>query len=112
MNLRIDADVRGICQSYSPAQSFLQLVQAIVTAEGDIVRAVQCSDDTVQTREQAIRVVCRSVIHRMCDWVQQDHPHEFVTYMGSKWAPIGAMNDPKSLNVNWVPNVSKLWAGV
>lgn len=107
----IDADVRGICQSYTPAQSFAQLVQAIVTSEGDIVKAVQCSDDSIKTREQAIRVVCRSAIHRMTDWVQQDHPHEFVAYMGSKWAPVGAENDPHSLNANWVPNVSKLWVG-
>lgn len=108
----IDPDVRGICASYTPAQSFAQLVQAIVTAEGNIVKAVQCSEPSVTTREQAIKVVCRSVIHRMSDWVQQDHPREFVIYLGSYWAPLNAENDPKGLNANWVPNVSKLWTGV
>lgn len=110
----IDPTVRGVCASYSAAASFAALVQAIVTAEGGnvaIIKAVQCSDPTVTTLEGALKVVCRSVIHRMSDWVQQDHPHEFVTYMGSFWAPIGVQNDPTNLNANWAPNVSKLWTG-
>lgn len=109
--MTLDPDVRGICATYTPALSFAQLVQAILTAEGNIVKAVQCSDPTVTTRDAAIRIVCRSVIHRMSDWVQQDHPHEFVNYMGGYWAPLNAANDPTHLNANWAPNVAKLWTG-
>lgn len=105
----MDADVLTVCATFTSAPSFAQLVQAIVTAEGNIVKAVQCSDASVTTREEAIRVVCRSVIHRMSDWIKEDHPREFVNYMGSKWAPVGATNDPTNLNQNWPNNVAHGW---
>ncbi len=29
---------------------------------------------------------------------------DFVEYFGTKWAKIGALNDPENLNKNWLPN--------
>lgn len=106
--MAIDADIRTICETYSTVPSFVQLIQAIVTAEGNILKAVQCSEPTVSTREQAIQVVCRSVIHRMSDYLLKT-PEAFAEYMGSFWAPLHAANDPTDLNKNWAPNVAKLW---
>ena len=105
----IETDVHVICAGYTPAQSFAQLVQSIITAEGNILKAVQCSDSTVTTREQAIHVVCRSIIHRQNDYLLKFYPLAFSMYMGSFWAPIGAANDPTNLNKNWASNVAKLW---
>ena len=34
-----------------------------------------------------------------------DGNKSFLIYLGSKYAPIGADNDPHGLNKNWVPNV-------
>jgi hypothetical protein len=84
-------------------------IQAIVKAEGNILKAVQCSMPNVKTREQALDIVCRSFQHRMVDFISKQQPHAFIEYMGSFWAPIGAANDPKNLNVNWIPNVLKIW---
>lgn len=105
----IDPDVRGICETFASSESFTALVQAIVTAEGDIVAAVRKSIPSVATREEAIRVVCRSVVHRMADFVYQNGKTTFIDYMRDKWAPLGAANDPHGLNAHWAPNVSSLW---
>ena len=116
--MTIDPDVRGIGTQYGGAQSLMSLVQAIVTAEGNIVAAVRCSVEDLDqkaaaksrtVREEAIHFTYQSVIHRMSDWIKEDHPREFVMYLGSKWAPVGAANDPTGLNAFWMKNVSTLW---
>jgi len=108
----IDPDVQAIAEQFSNAPAFVHFVQAIVDAEGPgdaIVRAVQCSDGSVTTRQKAIEVVCRSAVHRAFDYLLNTHPNEFVLYMGSYWAPVGVANDPTHLNANWSTNVAKLW---
>lgn len=107
--MTIDPDVRGVAQNFNldPA-----LVQAVVTAEGNIVRAVQCSIPDVTTRDQALRVLCRSIIHAMSDYIRTKETAPFIVFFGSRWAPLGVANDPTNLNSNWVGNVQKLsgWA--
>ena len=104
--MTIDPDVARVCKEFNldPA-----LIQAVVKAEGNIVRAVQCSLPSVTTREQAIRVTCRSAVHAMSDYLKAERGPEFVAFWGARWAPLGAQNDPKSLNKNWPVNVTKLW---
>lgn len=31
---------------------------------------------------------------------------DFIAFMGARWAPVGAQNDPTGLNQNWVDNVT------
>jgi hypothetical protein len=105
----IDADVRTIAAEFNldPA-----LVQAVVRAEGDIVRAVQCSFPSVTTREDALRVLCRSAVHAMRDYIANQRLQQgFVEFWGARWAPQGAANDPRHLNANWAHNVYALWIG-
>lgn len=33
----------------------------------------------------------------------------FIEWFGARWAPIGVVNDPTNLNVNWVRNVLKIY---
>jgi len=106
----IDPDVRGVAQYWGLDQV---LVQAVVNAEGNIVRAVQCSIPSVQTRDDALRVLCRSITHAMSDYVKvvkvNATPADFVEFFGHRWAPPNATNDPNHLNDHWIPNVVKLW---
>ena len=104
--MTIDPDVARVAAEFNldPA-----LVQAVVKAEGNIVRAVQCSVPTIETREQAIRITCRTIVHRLWQFAKEQQPSAFVAYMGASWAPVGAKNDPQGLNKNWVPNVTRLW---
>lgn len=104
----IDLDVQAIAKSFGVDAA---LIQAVVHAEGDIVKAVQCSIPSAQTRDEALKILCRSAVHAMSDYIrlQPSSRAEFVAFWGERWAPLGAANDPRSLNANWVPNVRKLW---
>lgn len=87
------------------------LIQAMVRAEGGpeaFVRAVQCSK-AISNFPQAVDVACRSATHRMWEYVKANVSEPYVLYLGSKWAPIGAANDPHGLNANWVHNVYDAW---
>lgn len=88
-----------------------RLIQAMVQAEGGpdaFVRAVQCSV-AVSNFPQAVEVACRTATHRMWEYVKEHDSEPYVLYLGSKWAPIGAANDPHELNANWVHNVYDAW---
>ena len=102
----IDPDVRRIATRFGVDP---ELIQAVVRAEGDILKAVRCSIPTVRDREHAIEITCRSAAHAMSDYIKANHGRAFVEFWGKRWAPIGAANDPTSLNKNWPVNVSKLW---
>ncbi len=106
--MTIQPDVLAVARGFGldPA-----LLQAVVIAEGDIVRAVQCSIPLVTTREQALRVAARSAVHAMCDWIKSDDDRQqaFIVFWAGRWAPIGAANDPKNLNAYWASNVVRLW---
>ena len=106
------------------------LLQAIVDAEGGreaFIRAIQCSKPEVNTFEVALAVGAKTVrnalgmypgnpfgikFHTAPDpWTGEGgsrrycYSSDFVARLGSHWAPIGAANDPRNLNLNWVPNV-------
>lgn len=109
--MTIDPDVKGIAARFGLDA---KLVQAVVNAEGGgtaIIRAVQCSLPSVQTREKAIDVVCRSAVHAMSDFITADDSRrDFVEFWAERWAPQGVANDPTHLNSNWPGNVLKLWS--
>ena len=92
------------------------LLQAVANAEGNIVLAVQRSLPSVTTREEALRVTARSAVHAMCDWITNagsdrvERTQSFLAFWSSRWAPVGAANDPKNLNQNWARNVQQLWS--
>jgi hypothetical protein len=88
------------------------LLQAVVTAEGDILKAVRCAVPTAKDRQQALEITCRSATHALRDFIKEyGFGPTFISYWGNRWAPTGAANDPHGLNKNWVPNVTKLWLG-
>ena len=107
-NVSIDADVSAAAKRFGLDP---RLVQAVVNAEGNIVRAVAISIPTVTTREQALDVTCRSAVHAMCDWVKADaeRQREYVAFWAARWAPVGASNDPHALNQFWPSNVLRGW---
>lgn len=88
------------------------LLTAVERAEGNIVRAVQCSIPSVGTRGEALEITARSAVHALSDFIKAGGPErraEFVAFWGQRWAPRGAANDPRNLNDHWVGNVKKLW---
>jgi hypothetical protein len=92
--------------------AFDRLLEAVVTAEGNIIKAVQCSIPTVTTEDEALQVLARSATHAMADWIELlpiEQRQAFVAFWGARWAPVGVKNDPTGLNANWVENVEKGW---
>lgn len=113
MPLPIDLDVRKVANDFGldPA-----LLQAVVKAEGDIVKAINCTFPAVTTREAALRITARSAVHAMCDFLKADKARVgmaamFVDFWAARWAPVGATNDPTGLNRHWPRNVRRLWLG-
>lgn len=54
------------------------------------------------------RKACIQTIHR----AQKDykgHPSGFIAFLGSRYAPLNAENDPHGLNRNWISNVTKIY---
>jgi hypothetical protein len=50
------------------------------------------------------RQACINTInHALRDW---DGKGDFIEFLGSRYCPIGAKNDPTGLNKNWVKNVT------
>ena len=47
-----------------------------------------------------------TIVKNRARWVKAGKPGDFIKFLGSKYAPIGAENDPTGLNANWVRNVS------
>lgn len=102
----IDEDVKRIARHFGVDAA---LIQAVLVAEGNIIRAVQCSLPKVTTREEAIEVTCRSAVHAMSDYIKTNDGPGFVAKWAEKWAPNGAKNDPRGLNAHWPTNVLRLW---
>jgi hypothetical protein len=83
----------------------------MVKAEGGpdaFVRAVRCSIPNTADYAEARSIALTTIQHRLWDYAMQDVA-TFVSFLGARWAPIGADNDPHGLNANWVPNVLKLF---
>jgi hypothetical protein len=34
---------------------------------------------------------------------------DYIAFLGNRWCPIGAVNDPLGLNKHWIPNVQQLY---
>lgn len=106
--MTIEQDVADVARHWGldPA-----LLQAVVMAEGNIIKAVQCSFPEITTRAQALDVLARSATHALCDFVRANGKTQadFVLFWAAKWAPIGAKNDPTGLNANWSRNVLAMW---
>jgi hypothetical protein len=107
--MTFDADVVIVARKFGLDPS---LLQAVVTAEGDILKAVRCSLPDTKDRAAALDITARSCVHAMCDWVKnggEERQDSFIAFWANRWAPTGAANDPHHLNENWASNVDRLW---
>ena len=55
------------------------------------------------------RQACINTInHALRDYKGSD-AKEFIKFLGGRYCPVGAENDPKGLNKNWIGNVTKIY---
>ena len=92
-----------------PAQAYTadEFCDAIYHAEGGEntrhpygVLSVSC-----ETAKECRRICINSYNNNQRRFANQSKHTDFVDFFGSRWAPVGATNDPQGLNVNWVKNV-------
>ena len=106
--MTVTPDVARIARQFAGASpNFPRLIQAVSNSEGDLIRAVQCSYPNVLNREDAIAYTARTWDHFAWDFIFEHCLDAFLDYGGNKWAPPNAANDPKRLNVNFIPNMRK-----
>lgn len=92
----------GICfaqnwQDYSNDQ----IANAIYWAEGGDIShpyGILAHYKTTTSRQACIN----TIQHARRDW---NGKGDFCEFLGSRYCPVGANNDPTGLNVNWVKNV-------
>jgi len=41
-------------------------------------------------------------------WIDSGQHVDFITFLGNRYCPVGADNDPTGLNNHWIPNVKKI----
>ena len=54
---------------------------------------------------------CAATVQKNWDrWVKAGKRGEFVVFLGNRYCPVGADNDPNGLNKHWIGNVRKFYA--
>ena len=88
------------------------LADAIYKAEGG-VKTNHPYGIMVKYKHTTPRQACINTIkHKWRDYNDQKIKGQtFLEYLASRYAPIGAENDPTNLNKNWLKNVSKFYKG-
>jgi len=84
-----------------------KVVNAIYLAEGGKSAKVPYGILSVKVaNESEARQVCLNTVrNNWRRWEDAGKPGEYLQFLRDRYAPIGAKNDPKGLNKNWLKNV-------
>ena len=100
--LGLEDETRGRIESFK--QKFEPtFLNAIKTAENDEARFGVRSED-VSSPEEANQVLKNSLSKAFDRWMLSGRQMPFIDFFASRWAPIGAKNDPEGLNKNFPKN--------
>lgn len=87
--------------------TYKEFCNAVYLAEGGDraskpygVLSVSC-----ETKAECEQICINSVRNNVRRFNKQSRYTDFVDFFGSRWAPVGADNDPNGLNKNWSKNV-------
>ena len=79
-----------------------RLADAIYKAEGGC-KASHPYGILTHYKHTTPRQACiNTILHARKDWNDKD---DFIEFLGSRYCPVGAKNDPKGLNRFWIKNV-------
>lgn len=84
-----------------------QIANAIYLAEGGVKTKVPYGILSIKVKDKAeARRICLNTIrNQRIRHAKHNCGLDFISCLGSRYCPIGALNDPKGLNKNWVKNV-------
>ena len=53
---------------------------------------------------------CAATVQKNWDrWVESGRKVDFITFLGNRYCPVGAENDPSGLNQHWIKNVTTFY---
>lgn len=79
-----------------------QIADAIFLAEGGTKTKYPYGILTKYKTTTPRQACINTINHALRDWNGQG---DFIEFLGSRYCPVGASNDPQGLNKNWVKNV-------
>jgi len=88
-----------------------KLADAIYLAEGGAKTKYPYGILTKYKHTTPRQACINTIKHALKDFPYQTKYIDFIEFLGSRYAPIGADNDPKGLNKNWVKNVNFYYKG-
>ena len=95
-----------------PAISPEKLCQAIYKAEGGSATkhpyGILKKYKTTSPKQACINTVNSSLKR----FKAQKSSKDFISYLGATYCPVGASNDPKGLNMNWIRNVRSIYGSL
>ena len=65
------------------------------------IRSIDTKGDVAKARKICINTIRNN--HKR--WLKTEKKSEFLSFLANRYAPIGAANDPKNLNSNWLKNL-------
>jgi hypothetical protein len=95
-----------------------KLVDAIYKIEGGTktkhpygIKSIPIKGNTEAEKLAYARKICWNTVQNTHDrWLKAEKPIPFDIYLRNRYCPIGAKNDPKGLNDNWLKNLRKVMA--
>ena len=112
------------------AASFVDAIKVNIRSElrselAPVVAAIRFAENGRKGREYGIlhpRVKptyrsqagwCAATVQKNYDrWTKAGSKGDFITFLGNRYCPVGAENDPTGLNKHWIHNVKKLTKGL
>lgn len=84
-----------------------KIVAAIYRAEGGAkTRYPYGIKSIVTTNEAHAKRICENTVaNNYIRWQKAGKTNEFINFLGNRYCPIGAKDDPTGLNRNWIKNV-------
>jgi hypothetical protein len=92
---QVDINIEKLATAIKMAENSRSKPYGIMLSGCDAKHEAWCRKACIQTIENNIK-----------RWDKAGNPGTFLEFLGSKYAPINAPNDPNNLNVNWVRNVT------
>lgn len=93
-----------VCQT-AHAYDFERLADAIRIAEGNPNYGILQKYKTTTPRQACLNTIKRHYTRHAGHACGKD----YLTCLRDRYAPIGAENDPRGLNKNWLPNVRAIY---
>ena len=82
-----------------------KIANAIFQAEGGTNTAHPYGILTKYKHTTPRQACLNTIRHQHANWEAAGSHGDFIEFLGAAYCPVGAKNDPKNLNKNWVPNV-------